>query len=413
MLYTIFKLESIYLWSYFSKSRPEMREGYMRPLNKEYYFIDFHATIDAIKYRIFRLTQQVKEIYKPSEEKKDYRCPRCQAQWTQLEVIDNASSMGEFLCHRCGGVLERDEPSAADAGGHEKLSKLMSQLDRFLKMLQEIDSKTIPNNDFETAFSLAVPVQRNELINPTRTTVPVQAAGRNGGPPAAVKGLTQATMGPLEISVTTSSAKTAAEQEAETRRKAELAAQNALPVWHTNSTVTGETTNLGSRGSDRLVHGGTIGVLKDDVDEKKGVDVLNDELAAYYAQMQEEKEKEVKEDNEAETDDEGDEFEDVGVTDSGVATPSSSMSAVMNGRLDGRLHDLAKTQESESGSSVPETGISTPAASFTVEPDETEPVAKRMKAEVSANGVNGIKPSTETGADKVSDEDEDEFEDAL
>ncbi|KAL2051825.1 hypothetical protein ABVK25_007981 [Lepraria finkii] len=97
-------------------SRQEIREGQQRPINKDYYYIDFHATIDAIKYRIFRLTQKVKEIYKPSEEKKDYNCPTCKAQWTQLEVLDKVGPFG-FEWHRCGGLLEREEPSAGSEYG--------------------------------------------------------------------------------------------------------------------------------------------------------------------------------------------------------------------------------------------------------------------------------------------------------
>ena len=160
-----------------------------RPISKDYYYIDFHSTIDSIKYRIYRITQKVKDMYKPSEEKKDYFCPRCSARWTQLEVLDNVGPLG-FICHRCNGVLERDEESAGDKGGHEKQSRLMSQLAGMLKLLQQIDSEIIPNNDFDTAFSYAVPVQRNHFVNPVRPTVPVES-GRAA--PSSVKGLTQNT----------------------------------------------------------------------------------------------------------------------------------------------------------------------------------------------------------------------------
>ena len=311
-----------------SHSRQETREGQQRPINKDYYYIDFHATIDAIKYRIFRLTNQVKDMYKPNEEKKDYHCPRCNSQWTQLEVLDKIGITGEFLCHRCDGILERDDVSAADMAGHERQSKLMAQLEKLLKLMPQIDSQTIPNNDFETAFSHAVPVIRDEGINPVRKTEPLDA---RKGPPTAVKGVAQAPAAPLEINLTTSSEKTAAEQAAEAKRKAEVAAQNMLPVWHTASTVTGETTALGNKERERLASGINLATLsQEDPDDKKEGTVLNDELEAYYAQIAQEKEKEAREDassdSEADDDEEGEEeeFEDVGIGASSAATPSSA-----------------------------------------------------------------------------------------
>ena len=409
-----------------------------RPISKDYYYIDFHSTIDSIKYRVYRITQKVKEMYKPSEEKKDYFCPRCSARWTQLEVLDNVGPLG-FVCHRCNGVLERDEESVGDKGGHEKQSRLMSQLEGMLKLLQQIDSEIIPNNDFETAFSYAVPVQRNHFVNPVRPTIPVEYSR---GPPTSVKGLTQNHTPQLEISLTTSSEKTAADQAAEAHRKATIAAQNVLPVWHTNSTVTGETTTLGAKEAtlkrDRNnLNGGaaSVGLVKhDSADEKKGItNVLNDELAAYYQQMEEEKAREAKEDDSSgpeDDDDDNDDFEDVGLNTSGLATPSSSAPTAVNGTKPAPpvLNGSRKRQASESGSSAPATSTATPADTgavtttattapvIVVDNNDTErtddrpSAAKRIKLE-----------NVETGravgaAEKDSDEDEEaeaEFEDAL
>lgn len=428
-----------------------------RPISKDYYYIDFHATIDSIKYRIYRITQKVKEMYKPSEEKKDYFCPRCTARWTQLEVLDNVGPRG-FICHRCNGVLERDEESVGDKGGHEKQSRLMSQLEGMLKLLQQIDSEIIPNNDFDTAYSYAIPVQRNHFVNPIRPTVPIEPSR---APSSSVKGLTQSTTPHLEISLTTSSEKTAAEQAAAAQRKATIAAQNVLPVWHTNSTVSGETSTLGAKEAslkrDRDPNGSTAAsntslLLKPDAttDSKKETTVLNDELAAYYAQMEQEKAREAKEDESSAADEEDDDdFEDVGLNpSSGLATPSSSAptAPIPNG-ADTKAASTTTTiggkrsrQESESGSSsAPVTGAATPAdtgpvgASSAVvsgegaaavvvvgdgggeEGEERERAAKRVRGEGLEVG-RGVGTGTGTGTEKDSDEDEEgevDFEDAL
>ena len=350
----------------------------------------------------------MKDLYKPSQEKKDYHCPRCRAQWTSLEVLDKLSPEGEFLCHRCDGVLERDDVSAADMAGHERQSKLYAQLESLLQIMPQIDAQTIPQNDFESAYSHAVPIVRNEEINPVRKTEPVDPTRPSSN---AVKGMTQAPAAPLEVSLTTTSERAAADRAA-AQRKADLAAQNALPVWHTNSTVTGETTALGNEERERVTAGlgATLEATKDEPDEKKESNVDNDELEAYYAQMAQEKEKEAQEDREADSsDEEDDEFEDVGIGASGVGTPSSDVSGAVNGSKAPSTNGLLTGSFDAGGSesSAPDTSFSTPAASGMVAEGAESP-AKRMKLEHEANGEEAVDK-----ADKDSDEDEVEFEDAL
>ena len=267
-------------------------------------------TIDAIKYKVFHLTKQVKDIYKPSEEKKDYRCPRCKAEWTQMDVLDNVG-LGGFLCHRCGTLLQQNEQAVGNTHGHEKSSKLMTQLDKLLKLLQQIDSEDIPQNDFETAIAHAVPIHRDEYVNPSRQN-PTQLVG--SAPPTTVKGITQAADTLLEVNLTTSSELSAAEQTAEAERKAAIANSNVMPVWHTNSTVTGESTITKAASKDGQTLPSMIEGLKPEEKESKDGLVLNEELEAYYAQMAEEKQKEAEEDAELDdTDDNESDFEDVDV----------------------------------------------------------------------------------------------------
>lgn len=234
-----------------------------------------------------------------------------------MEVLDSVGPMG-FVCHRCGANLEdRDDRNAGTSTGHEKQSKLASQLERLLKLLQQIDSEDIPNNDFEAAFAVAVPVQRNELVNPTRNTEPIQS-GR--GPPTAVKGLNANAIMPLEISFTTTSEKTLAEQEAEARRKVELAIQNSMPIWHKESTVNGESTALGLKhGKEANKEDSTTSLKAKEVD-KKETNVLKDELTKYYSQMIQEKADEAQqaqEEDESSSEDDEEEFADVDIGEGG------------------------------------------------------------------------------------------------
>lgn len=391
-------------------SRLEFREGQQRPINKDYYYVDFHATIDAIKYRIFRLTQKVKEMYKPSEEKKDFNCPRCKAQWTELEVLDNVGPIG-FECHRCGGLLER-EPDAGDSTGHAKQSRLMSQLEGLLKMLQQVDSEDIPNNDFDTAFSLAIPVPRDTKGNPVSQRVHSTAPQP---PPAAVKGMvSELVAAQINVSVTTGSEKTSTEQAAEAQRKANIAAQNALPVWHTTSTVTGESAVIAKKDGEQQLNGGAL--HKEEEDERK-ISAEDEQLQAYYAEIERERENEAREreaasDDEDEGEDEGD-FEDVFAA-SRNGTPSSSISGTPKGSQVSQLNGNGKRKDSESESSAPATNNSTPVASGQAIEEGDGPVTKRVKFENQEDGVSAIKSEAGERVDKDSDEDEEaDFEDAL
>ena len=386
----------------------ELREGQQRPINKDYYYVDFHATIDAIKYRIFRLTQKVKEMYKPSEEKKDFHCPRCKAQWTELEVLDNVGPIG-FECHRCGGLLER-EPDAGDATGHAKQSKLMSQLDGLLKMLQQVDSEDIPNNDFDTAFSLAVPVQRDTNVNPVQQRM-LSSAPKP--PPAAVRGVnSQLVAAQLDVSVTTGSERTVAEQAAEAQRKANIAAQNALPVWHTTSTVTGESTVVGKKDGEQQANGGAL--PKEEGEERK-ISTEDEQLEAYYAEIEREREKEAREReaaSEEDDDEDEDDFEDVlGASPDG--TPSSSISETPKGSQLSQTNESLKRKGSGSESSMPASNTSTPLDSeLAIEGDG--PVPKKVKFENQESGAGAVQTETTEQAEKDSDEDEEaDFEDAL
>lgn len=82
-------------------------------------------------------------------------------------------------------------------------------------------------NDFETAHANSVPIPRdkNQLSSTPATTT------------TSVKNPSRTNAASLEISITSTSDKTAAELAAEQARKQSQAEKNALPVWHTQSTV--------------------------------------------------------------------------------------------------------------------------------------------------------------------------------
>lgn len=292
-----------------------------------------------------------------------------------------------FECQSCGAILERTEDVKGSEGidrtGHEKNSKLMAQLDQMLKLLKQIDSVEIPPNDFDTAWDHKVDVARNQQINPTRAAVVVPSKKQE-----AVRGNLKTDAGALEISLTSTAEKTAAEQKEEAARKAALEKQNALPVWHTHSTVS---TNAGNVGAVKEESGVNIKPEIKEEDQKPNLADLDDKVAAYYAEMEREKALQAQEDASSAEDSDEEAFEDVGgVSASGTASPA--VGDLPNGPTS-VPSSIKRELDTESGSSAPQTATGTPSTLA-----DDGPAAKKIKTE----------PDIKK---EESDEDDEEFED--
>lgn len=341
------------------------------------------------------MTSSIKAQYTPSEDRKEYVCLRCGAEWTELDVLSLYSDEG-FECQSCGAILERTEDvkgaEGLDRTGHEKNSKLMAQLDAFTSLLKQIDATDIPINDFETAWDHKVDVVRNQQTHPSK---PAMAAAAKQ--PIAVRGNTRTDAAAIEISLQSSAEKTAAEQAAEAARKAAFEKQNALPVWHTHSTVSTSAGNINQIKTESDVD--VKAEIKDEEEQKPTMDALDD-IAAYYAEIAKAKAEEATSPEEDDSEDD-EEFEDVGDVSgmgSAAGTPAAttissqgptSAPAVGHSPMAGIKREL----ESESGSSAPQTATGTPGT-----PADDGPVNKKIKTE-------------DVKKEEESDEDDEEFED--
>jgi transcription initiation factor TFIIE subunit alpha len=398
-----------------SHSKVEAKVGQSRGASRDYYYIPFHPAIDAIKYRITKLTDKVKDLYKPETERKEWRCPRCKSEYDTFQVLTYDNDEG-FSCEKCGATLE-ETPQAKDAAGmigHEKHSRLMDQLGKILSLMQQVDRLQIPENDFDTAWEKKkeVPRERGQHARREYVSVPgtikVAKAGRTG--PEQINAET------LDINLTSGENHDAADEARREAKKAELAKQNMLPVWHTQSTVSAVSAG-GVKAEDALVNGAVL-KKEEDIDEKKPIIDEQDDLAAYRAEMQ--REKEEAERRAAEEDlesDEGDEdpFEDVistgvGTPLPGTATPASSSQQQL--QPPPTSNGVKREYDYESG---PSSDANTPAAGTPSANDGNEREIKRVKFENGAdvgrddNKISSISMKKE----EVSDDDEEDFEDAM
>ncbi|CAF3503195.1 hypothetical protein SNK03_002181 [Fusarium graminearum] len=282
-------------------TRSELREGNPRPSNRTWYYIDYRSTIDAIKWRVYTIDKEVQGTTQVASEKKEYFCSHCKAEWTAMEVLDNAGPQG-FLCHRCSHVLtfEADRTST----GHEQSTRLNDQFKFISELLPKIDAVHINECDFDRALAKARPVKRDETHQRAQTIAADAGANR----PMAVKGLANTGPQSIAVNISTSDGLTEAEKAAEQARKEQIAKQNALPSWMSNSTVTGESFSASAPAA------GTTPIIK-----KEGKDSESAAAPAANAQIDdifemikaEQAAKQAQVESEEDDDDDEDEFEDV------------------------------------------------------------------------------------------------------
>ena len=322
-----------------------------------------------------------------------------------MEVLNSTTSDG-FLCHRCGALLQQNEKAGANSQSHEKSSKLMEQIDKLLDLLKQIDSADIPQNDFETAFAHTIPIQRDEYINPPRQVLVVPGKG----PLATVKGLSDAALTPLEVSLITNHERTAAEQIEEEERKTAIANSNVLPVWHTNSTITGESTISKLVPKDgRSLNSEPEGMKSEEKDQKSGV-ILDEELNAYYAQMAEERQKEAREDADLDQSEEDlDDFEDIGIEEEAKPAPEA-LGQDLNESLKEKPNELEK--ELSFSSVLSAQPGSSDVSSSALGGDDPRRV-KKIKMERHGFSENPNKETSVFDVAEPKDDEDDDFEDAI
>ena len=259
---------------------------------------------------MFTIDKEVQGAPIPANEKKEYFCRFCGAEWTAMDVLDSVGPNG-FLCHRCQHVLI-SEPDRTSTG-HEQSTRLNDQFKFISELLPKIDAVYIAECDFDRALSKARPVVR-DVTHQRAQTVPVEGDTNR---PMAVRGLTNTGPQSISINISTSEGPTQAEKEAERVRKEKIAEQNALPSWMSNSTVTGESfsrsNNNGTKSVNQVLgEKGVTSKIQANSSTSAQIDDIFEKLKAEQAAGVRQMDLEADDDGDnLDSGDEDDEFEDV------------------------------------------------------------------------------------------------------
>nr|POF17125.1 transcription initiation factor iie subunit alpha [Quercus suber] len=376
---------------------PNGQLGKERLVQKDWYYLNYHRAIDSIKWRMWKLNKHVETMGAPLTEKKELACPRCKSQWTAMEAIDKLDpNTGNFECPRCEWPALEDVDEDDTVSENETMKRLIQQLGKIFRLLQDIDGATVPENDFATALSNQKPVYRSD-IHPASRTEAVDLPNKNLQDS---KGLE---VKPEKIAVQLQNdedvKREAQAAEAQSRKEKE-AKQNQLPDWIAKSTVSGDITAVGAKEEKERREreaNAAIGKVEDDGEKKPAAgSEQEDVMAAYWAELANHKQQEAadaraEEAEEEEEDDDEDEFEDVYVASDGA----NGASADTNGTGAGHTTNVGTPQLDSSNAT------------------DDERDAKRVKTEhdSASVGANGVKTSLgAAGTPAASDEDDDELE---
>ena len=288
--------------------RQETREGALKAVTREYYYIDYRRAIDAVKYKIHKVDSRIKKDAKPTTEKMEFKCKRCQSEFTQIDVLDYIDPLGRdsgFSCKRCShpltflGDAEGPEPENDDTP-----AKFNKQFKPILDLMQQIDTVTIPHIEGKDAIEGAVEVPRDKDVNPGAKHEIVQEITVR---PTAVKG-TNVAVEKIEVQIASTSEYNEAARNAAKARQEKAAAQNQLPSWHVKSTV--DKNQIGGSATPSTTTNGTDSpAVKAETVEVKPDPAGN--LDDVFAQLAAERAKQdAEEDEEEDEDEDEDEFED-------------------------------------------------------------------------------------------------------
>ncbi|KIJ36371.1 hypothetical protein M422DRAFT_782278 [Sphaerobolus stellatus SS14] len=209
----------------------ELKEGATRAQARQYFYIDYQHFCNVVKWRTAEMRRIIDSKLRNELDNKGYICPQCRKQYSPLEVdrlIDFAQ--GHFSCEDCKAEVIENENAESVKGSKDRMQRFNHQMRFIREGLRRTEEMVLP------AFDVQDWLRKHPSEEAKR------AAERDGLKTAGANGEKKDDGMEIVMSVDKDEATRRAEreEEAEAKRK-----QNALPAWHTRSTITGELTALG------------------------------------------------------------------------------------------------------------------------------------------------------------------------
>ncbi|KAI0761300.1 TFIIE alpha subunit-domain-containing protein [Trametes elegans] len=218
----------------------ELKEGAQRSVGRQYFYIDYQNFCNVVKWRMAEMRRIIDKGLRNELDSKGYVCPQCHKCFQPLEVDRLINfQKGTFDCDICGAELIDNENADNVVGSQDRMQRFNRQMRFILEGLRKTEDMVLP------AFDVALWI-KNHLVEQERA----KAAARDGG--LKIAGSSGEGRQGDKIGIVMAVDKD--EETARLERDREAAAkrqQNALPLWHLQSTISGELTALGIKESAR------------------------------------------------------------------------------------------------------------------------------------------------------------------
>ncbi|KZS87247.1 hypothetical protein SISNIDRAFT_537784 [Sistotremastrum niveocremeum HHB9708] len=211
--------------------RNELKEGALRAVGRQYYYIDYKHFCDVVKWRVAQMRELIDKDLRNELDTKGYICPQCGTSYASLDVdrlLDMAT--GTFLCEICRTEVVDNENAESLKGSQDRMQRFNKAMTWIREGLRKSEEMVLP------AFDVHAWVQANT----TEAEKQAMDAGDGlmiaGGGPAFEDRIGVV----MSIDKDEATRKAEREQEAAAKRQ-----QNQMPSWHTKSTISGDLTALG------------------------------------------------------------------------------------------------------------------------------------------------------------------------
>ena len=112
-------------------------------ISRTYFFVDYPATINAIKYKVFKLGKLLDQDVAPTESR-PYKCPGCQHKYTTMDILVlNFNADRLPMCEYCGETVIPDEEVKVETS-NQSYVKFMNETKQIVELLKKIDQLTLP-----------------------------------------------------------------------------------------------------------------------------------------------------------------------------------------------------------------------------------------------------------------------------
>ncbi|GAB5591539.1 hypothetical protein Unana1_06439 [Umbelopsis nana] len=245
--------------------KQEARAPDQRAVPKTYYYIDYKQFVNVVKWKMYKMQTSVRDTLRTESENKGYICPNCQRTYPALDAVGLLSMTdGLFHCEDCDNVLEENDNAENVKYSQEVLARLREQCLPIISLLKQTDSLVIP-----ASYIIRTSAGADGGVD-------TKGNGGDDGHELAIAQDTGASQGEIivDLQMDNEAARRAKISESNKKRQ-----QNALPVWHQQSTISTPLTGTGDR------ENGNEESDSDEEDQFEAVenDEYDQDRADYYA----------------------------------------------------------------------------------------------------------------------------------